>query len=778
MVRTGRVVVLIGVLTASGAAPAAQGAADQVYQVGYRVYDLSYEDADGARVALTTAIWYPTDAPPRAFQYPATAQGRMRLSSKLAPDAPVSPRGRPFPLILFIHGAWGGALNGAYLAEHLATRGYVVAATDYVDTVPPDFKTPFAMSRIKAERVDPFLKALGVLRDFKRIMDADRGKLVWYVERFRTGAASGVLDHVLELGRREGSPLCGAINERAIGLWGHSMGGITTQALIGAHPTPERVTDKRIRAAVILSAGSYPFEPGVGHIAIPLMVMYGDNDPPMNPKYPRRLVYDRAHAPKYGLVLRDANHFSFGNPLARDVSVSRTTDPRAAVICAYVTPFFDHYLKGRPDAAQRLDRNDARLAWYRYDKGGDRRQEWGAEPTGRRRLWDPAKWRDRRRRRAQTGTSRDRPPTGQRDVESPRRPAAQPRADAPARRGDTGRHHVGFTILRVPDGAGKKLTVAFWYPTRARGGTCSYPSVARALEGPATRDAPAIAGRFPLVVFSHGGGGCGTHGSTLAEQLARHGFVVAAPDHHDQFVSSRSDGQTLRDPGKIRDYLTWAHRASKRKAGGRVERSFYEHRPRETRATIDAVLALGADPDSRWHGLVDPDRIGITGVSFGAWTTVACAGGIPLYHDRRIKAAAPIAGQVPRLGRFGIGRLRVPVMIVFGELETTVLGDETSPRKTTGMKRAYELARAPKFLVGIAGAKHLHFGAGGASMRTTKRVLRTTDVCASDPVMGPTCHYVLAFFRRYLQGDRGAKGDLLRKDPRLFVHQADPGTRR
>jgi len=35
---------------------------------------------------------------------------------------------------------------------------------------------------------------------------------------------------------------------------------------------------------------------------------------------------------------------------------------------------------------------------------------------------------------------------------------ATPGAGAPAK----GEHHVGFTLLKVSDGAGKELTVAFW----------------------------------------------------------------------------------------------------------------------------------------------------------------------------------------------------------------------------------------------------------------------------------------------------------------------------
>jgi len=37
----------------------------------------------------------------------------------------------------------------------------------------------------------------------------------------------------------------------------------------------------------------------------------------------------------------------------------------------------------------------------------------------------------------------------------------------------------------------------------------------------------------PLVLFSHGLGGCALQTIFFTEELARHGYVVAAPDHAD-----------------------------------------------------------------------------------------------------------------------------------------------------------------------------------------------------------------------------------------------------
>ena len=111
-------------------------------------------------------------------------------------------------------------------------------------------------------------------------------------------------------------------------------------------------------------------------------------------------------------------------------------------------------------------------------------------------------------------------------------------------------------------------------------------------EGPfrlsASRDAVVAAGaRFPVVLFSHGGGrppGTPLAQSDLLLHLARQGFIVIAPFH----------------PG--------------------TERPFVD-RPRQVHKALDSVLA-----DPRFSNRADPDRIGMMGFSFGGAVTLIVAG--------------------------------------------------------------------------------------------------------------------------------------------------------
>jgi len=333
---------------------------------------------------------------------------------------------------------------------------------------------------------------------------------------------------------------------------------------------------------------------------------------------------------------------------------------------------------------------------------------------------------------------------------------------------------IGFRLLHVPQDDGSTLTIAVWYPTDAEPDETAYSMIVFRMRGNVAWEAPALKGPFPLVVYSHGGGACATSGAAHAEELAAHGFVVAGPDHADEFIAGRSD-DTQPNPAKLGDWLRWATGVSAAKAAREVTTK-YAHRPREISATIDAMLAASADPQSPLYATVDPRRIGITGVSFGAWTTLATTGMFPFFRDARIKAAAPIAGQVYRPNRFGdITNVRVPLLMIFGQNEHVILLDKSSPRKEPGMIELYEHARPPKVLVGITGGEHLHFGGAGASGPRwgTRAIPTAAEVRQDDPILRPTNYYLLAFFQRYLCDDTEAEQRLKTQIREAYIHRAD-----
>ncbi|GEM_PF-2248298 len=340
----------------------------------------------------------------------------------------------------------------------------------------------------------------------------------------------------------------------------------------------------------------------------------------------------------------------------------------------------------------------------------------------------------------------------------------------------TARYNAGFRILKAPRPGKEPLTIAIWYPTREKPAPMKYFSVGREFAADVAKDAAPLKGPFPLVILSHGAGVSATSLAVYAEELASSGFIAAGPDHSDEFIASRSDRKLN---VKVMDWLRWARRGSKRVSQGDRQAMKYKHRPVEISATIDYLLKLNADSKSPFYHTMLPEKIGMMGVSFGAWTTLAVSGSIPWYHDKRIKAAIPIAGN-PGKSRWGTGisRLKIPVMIVFGEKETMVLLDPTSPGKSEGMKQEYILANPPKFLLGVKGAKHLNFGGAGTFNLKMGKSFSTREVREKDPVTGVVNKYSIAFFRRYLMDDYAAEKILTHSDPRLFLFEADPGTKK
>ncbi|NOY81660.1 MAG: hypothetical protein GXP31_11750 [Kiritimatiellaeota bacterium] len=342
-------------------------------------------------------------------------------------------------------------------------------------------------------------------------------------------------------------------------------------------------------------------------------------------------------------------------------------------------------------------------------------------------------------------------------------------------------YRVGYRILKIPQQAKGPLVVAFWYPTNESATLKKYVPALPYLEGRVALGAVPARGPFPLVVFSHGGIGAGICAMSWAEALAAAGFVVAAPDHHDKVTLLRSDMEHPPTRAQTLRALGWAIRLSRGKEKGPTARDEYEHRPREIRAVIDALLEATADKSSPFHGLVDPDRIGLTGVSFGSWTTWAVAGGIRIYHDPRVKAIVPMA---PSAGRMDLGRIRVPQMIIFGEKETILLLDKRpgAPMKEQRVIAYYEKAFPPKVLVGIKGAEHLDFDPDGMMtrgfLRAAARKVRTTaEVRRNDPVTRVIVRFQTAFWRRYLRGDRRAEAQLVSpagRDVYLFKAELHP----
>jgi predicted dienelactone hydrolase len=168
----------------------------------------------------------------------------------------------------------------------------------------------------------------------------------------------------------------------------------------------------------------------------------------------------------------------------------------------------------------------------------------------------------------------------------------------------------------------------------------------------AARNAEIAPGPFPLVLVSHGTGGSPLVYRDLARHLARHGFLVALPEH----------------PRNNRSNNELANTAA-----------ILANRPRHIRRVMDWLFA---HPQFGPH--LVPDAAAIIGHSLGGYTALAATGAIPTAYphetpdgqscrvdvasDARVKALVLLA---PATAWFtaadALSAVRVPILMLTGE---------------------------------------------------------------------------------------------------------------
>lgn len=186
----------------------------------------------------------------------------------------------------------------------------------------------------------------------------------------------------------------------------------------------------------------------------------------------------------------------------------------------------------------------------------------------------------------------------------------------------------------------------------------------------------------PLVLFSHGFGGCKTQSTFLMEALAATGYVVVAPDHKDALCGSGSPG-IHKPEQKFRDYAAWN------------ENTYQDRRDDIKRL----YAAMHADP--QWQTRIDWKHVALAGHSLGGYTVLGLAGAWPSWkmpEARAVLALSPYVG--PYLQSGGLAHLGVPVMYQGG---TRDMGITPGIRKQGG---AYDQTSAPAAFVEFKQAGH------------------------------------------------------------------------
>lgn len=292
---------------------------------------------------------------------------------------------------------------------------------------------------------------------------------------------------------------------------------------------------------------------------------------------------------------------------------------------------------------------------------------------------------------------------------------------------EPGPHAVGrvtrtFTKTSETTGEPRALETLIWYPAVAGTGTP---------DGTILRDADMLRRRWPLVMFSHGLCAFPNQATFFTAGLASWGFVVAAPRH----AGGAIDDPNCGTPEAFAD--SFANRVA------------------DIRFVIDQLLA----PGSPFAGVINRKRIGMSGHSFGAQTTLRVAAA-----DARIRGAVSMAPVVAGIEDLHI---EVPTAVLGGELDTLTPFE-------TDVRGSFGLLEGPRFLVEFLRTGHCAFAVG---------CIPAACGAGCDPADLPhpeaqrlALRYAIPFLQRYVAG-KGRFGKLLRPKaapPGVLVLEAHP----
>ena len=199
-------------------------------------------------------------------------------------------------------------------------------------------------------------------------------------------------------------------------------------------------------------------------------------------------------------------------------------------------------------------------------------------------------------------------------------------------------------------------------------------------------------GARAIVVFSHGLGGNRDGAEYLLDHLAAHGYAAVAVQHHG------SDAQAV-----FGDPDGWKQAISPAVA---IERF------RDIPFAIDALEKMNAS-DAKLRGRLDLTRIGMSGHSYGAITTMALAGqsiagGRISFGDPRLKAAIAYSPSKPqRAGAEAFTSVLIPTFHMTGTDDKNPL-DANDPASTR-LFPYRSITNGDKFLLIFSGGDHMVF---------------------------------------------------------------------
>lgn len=253
--------------------------------------------------------------------------------------------------------------------------------------------------------------------------------------------------------------------------------------------------------------------------------------------------------------------------------------------------------------------------------------------------------------------------------------------------------------------------------------------------------------RYPVVLLRPGGSALTTEFTSLAEDLASHGyFVVGFDAPYRSYVVVLPNGQTItRLPqynvenanGNLADSLI-----------GKLLAMWVS----DSKFVLDQLQKLNEDPSGKFKGRMDFDRVGIVGHSFGGATALQFC-----HEDSRCKAAIDLDG-IPFGSVLNEG-LSKPAMFVLSD-HSREMNDPSSHQVLAEIQSIYDrLPDGGRMYLVIRTANHFSFS-DQALLNSPIALMILSYVAKFGPLdsrrgLGISADYVHTFFDVHLKGMPG-----------------------
>ena len=347
----------------------------------------------------------------------------------------------------------------------------------------------------------------------------------------------------------------------------------------------------------------------------------------------------------------------------------------------------------------------------------------------------------------------------------------------------TGSFAVGRAIYDWTDGANldrlapvpgtkRELLVWIWYPSAAGQSAMADDYVPAPLRAEVERDLGALLGGFltrdlskvhapsirssdvspqqrsyPVVIMRAGASAEVWNYSTLAEDLASHGYVVVGFDApYRTNVVVFPDGRVMRrTPENNPELCESQEQAQQTQCVNKVLTAWIG----DIAFVLDRLLQLNSsDASGKFKGRLDLARVGVFGHSFGGATAAQFC-----HDDSRCKAGIDVDGQP--FGSVIHEGLRQPFMFLMGDHSRE--SDPESRQIMANIQSIYDRLPADwRLHVKISGANHFLFSDDGALLKShiVMRTLRALGVVGIDGrrQLAVTVYCVHSFFDAYLKG--------------------------